>query len=293
MHRREVRGTVTRQVVGHYVDRYILPPSPDFTPEPATGSGQEEKIYSIWLQGEDNAPAIVRACWRSVRTHCRQELVIKDEAQLLSELDLPDYVVSKYKAGRISRAHFSDICRVELLYRYGGIWLDNFGNFFIYSFIKLKSFSSSFVTADFPKWLQDEDFFIYMSGEDIGGAYAFVQNCFFRSRRANYILEAWRAAIFEYWKHEDSVIDYFVHQLLLWRGGSRDHKAAELFAAMPKISQNATHMLWFGHRDEPFDKELFDSLTSGALFQKTEYKSYSARCPVPGSFAEKMMGMYL
>lgn len=277
MRRREVRGAVTRQAVGRYVDRYILPPSPDFTQEPATGSGQEEKIYSIWLQGEDNAPAIVRACWRSVRTHCRQELVIKDEAQLLSELDLPDYVVSKYKAGRISRAHFSDICRVELLYRYGGIWLD----------------ATDFVTADFPKWLQDEDFFIYMSGEDIGGAYAFVQNCFFRSRRANYILGAWRAAIFEYWKHEDSVIDYFVHQLLLWRVVSRDHKAAELFAAMPKISQNATHMLWFGHRDEPFDKELFDSLTSGALFQKTEYKSSSARCPVPGSFAEKMMGMYL
>ena len=34
-------------------------------------------------------------------------------------------------------------------------------------------------------------------------------------------------------------------------------------------------------------------MTSGALFQKTEYKSSSARCPVPGSFAEKMMGMYL
>ena len=134
MRRREVRGAVTRQAVGRYVDRYVLPPSTDFTQEPVPGSGQEEKIYSIWLQGEDSAPAIVRACWRSVRTHCRQELVIKDEAQLLSELDLPDYVVSKYKAGRISRAHFSDICRVELLYRYGGIWLD----------------ATDFVTADFP-----------------------------------------------------------------------------------------------------------------------------------------------
>ena len=46
MRRREVRGAVTRQAVGRYVDRYVLPPSTDFTQEPVPGSGQEEKMSS-------------------------------------------------------------------------------------------------------------------------------------------------------------------------------------------------------------------------------------------------------
>ncbi len=273
MRRRQIRGEVTRQAVGRYLDRYVQPGHVSMV---ASDSGSDEKIYSIWLQGEDKAPGIVRACWRSVRANCSQELVILDEAQLLGGLDLPEYIVRKYKAGRMTRAHFSDICRVELLYRYGGIWLD----------------ATDFVTQDFPKWLQDEDFFIYMGGNYVSGSYAFVQNCFFRSRQGNYILGAWRDAIFEYWKHEDSAVDYFVHQLLLWRVACRDARAAELFSAMPKISQDATHLLWFDYRDKPFDREVFDRLTSGALFQKTEYKSASAQHPVPGSFADVMMGMY-
>lgn len=275
MLRRQVRGEVTRQAVGRYLDRYVpktLPPLPDSAP----GRAGQEKIYSIWLQGEDNAPEIVRACWRSVRANCSQELVVLDEARLFSMLDLPGYIVSKYQAGHINRAHFSDICRVELLYRYGGIWID----------------ATDFVTQDFPQWLQDEDFFIYLSGDYVSGSYAFVQNCFFRSRRGNYILGAWREAILEYWKHEDSAVDYFVHQLLFWRVISRNPKAAELFSAMPKLSQDATHLLWFDNRDKPFDRELFDHLTSGALFQKTEYKSVSARNPLPGSFADVMSRMY-
>ena len=275
MLRRKIRGEVTQRAVGRYLDRYV-PDSAVCLPEAAPSPSVNEKIYSIWLQGEDRAPEIVRACWRSVRANCSQELVILDEAQLLSGLGLPEYIVRKYKEGRINRAHFSDICRVELLYRYGGIWLD----------------ATDFVTRDFPQWLQDEDFLIYLSGSHVSGSYAFVQNCFFRSRRGNYILGVWREAIMEYWKHEDSAVDYFVHQLLFWRVISRNPRAAELFSAMPKVCQDATHLLWFDNRDKPFDREIFDRLTSGALFQKTEYKSSSARNPLPGSFADVMSKMY-
>lgn len=284
MRRRQVRGAVTREVVGRYIDRYV--PMYESLPEdvpassadfPAVSPSDGEKIYSIWLQGEDKAPSIVRSCWRSVRANCSLPLVILDEEQLISRLDLPEYVIAKYRAGKMTRAHFSDICRVELLYRYGGIWLD----------------ATDFVTEDFPQWLMDEDFFIYRSGDYVSGAYAFVQNCFFRSRRGNYILKAWREAILAYWKAENAAVDYFVHQLLFWRVVSRNERAAELFAAMPNVSQDATHMLWFDYRDKPFDRKVFDELTSAALFQKTEYKSSSAKHPLSGSFAEKMMNMYL
>ena len=96
-----------------------------------------------------------------------------------------------------------------------------------------------------------------------------------------------------YWSHEDSAIDYFVHQLLFMKAVESDPRAAELFAAMPKIVQDPTHELWFGNASKPFDPELFRSLTAAAAFQKTEYKSADAVSPRPGSFADAMMKMYL
>ena len=61
---------------------------------------------------------------------------------------------------------------------------------------------------------------------------------------------------------------------------------------MPHVDQGGTHALWFRHKDEPFDKEKFQELISGAFFQKTEYKSNSAKNPVKGSFAETLIRMY-
>ncbi len=96
-----------------------------------------------------------------------------------------------------------------------------------------------------------------------------------------------------YWEHENSAIDYFVHQLLFRKAVESDPEAGRLFAAMPRIVQDPTHAVWFENASRPFDPELFRTLTSAAAFQKTEYKSSDASAPVPGSFADALMKMYL
>ena len=153
--------------------------------------------------------------------------------------------------------------------------------------------ATDFLPAELPEWIDDRDFFVYMSGERLRGWYAYIQNCFIRARRGNYLLALWLNAMLVYWSHEDSAIDYFVHQLLFRKAVGSDPRAAELFAAMPKIVQDPTHELWFGNASKPFDPELFRSLTAAAAFQKTEYKSADAVSPRPGSFADAMMKMYL
>ena len=245
--------------------------------QPVPGDSGKERIFSIWLQGEQSAPDIVKACWRSVRANSSRELVVLDSGSLGDWIELPPHVTDKWRRGLIKPAHFTDICRVALLYRYGGYWMD----------------ATDFLPAELPEWIDERDFFVYMSGERLRGWYAYIQNCFIRARKGNYLLALWLNAMLVYWSHEDSAIDYFVHQLLFRKAVGSDPRAAELFAAMPKIVQDPTHELWFGNASKPFDPELFRSLTAAAAFQKTEYRSSDAVSPRPGSFADAMMKMYL
>jgi len=272
--RRRVRGGVTAEEISRYCARYV---SCDITPTPVEESS--DKMFSLWLQGEENAPAIVKACFRSVRANCGgQEFVVLNEKTLFDYISLPDYILCKYKAGKIKPAHFSDICRLELLYRYGGLWVD----------------ATDFVGSPLPDWVMGEDFFVYRSGENLTGCYSFVQNCFIRAKKGSYLLQAWREAVLEYWKKENKTLDYFVHQIILRSVVENDPKARELFFRMPQIDQDPTHRLWyFGGADRPFDEDEFKRICSSALFQKTDYKGKASKNPIPGSFADMIQKMYL
>lgn len=271
MERRRIRGNATRKAVLSYLDRYV---PFVFTPDSASDDEPaREYIFSIWFQGEENAPDVVQACWSSIRRNCSLELVILDEKSIFEWIDLPDYVVSKWRSGKMKHAHFADICRIELLYRYGGLWMD----------------ATDYVFSDIPKWLMDQDFFVYMSGESLKGFYSYIQNCFIRSKKKSYLIQAWRNAVLKYWKYEDSAVDYFVHQLLFMKVVQSDHFAEEYLAAMPVLIQDPTHVLWYEYADRDYDKDVLERVASSAVFHKMEYKSSSALSPRPGSFADVLI----
>ncbi len=244
-------------------------------PEYQIPQDEPERAFSIWFQGENNAPPIVKACFRSMRRNLSQELVILDEKTLFEWISLPETIIKKWKAGKIRPAHFSDICRVELLYQHGGIWLD----------------ATDFVTAPVPQFIENSDFFVFMAGKNIRGSYSYIQNCFIRSKKGNPLLGIWRNAILKYWEEENSVINYFTHQLLFRRATEVNETAAELFELMPKVDQDPTHSLWKDYCDKPYDKEKFEELTSGAFFQKTNYKDKRLNEVVPGSVADYMLNL--
>lgn len=271
--RRKQRTDLTAGVLTKYFKRYLkaVESVPETKP---VNNDANEKIFTIWLQGEEKAPALVKACFRSIRRHCKQELIVLDANTVFDYISLPEQIVKKYKDGKIGHAHFADICRVELLYEHGGIWLD----------------STCFVTAPIPDWIISQDFFVYLTGNnyDIGGSpYSFMQNCFIRARKGAYLLAAWRAMMLDYWMHENHIFDYFMHQLLFKTLVENDVRAKKYFDKMPHVAQDPTHVLWWTYQNKPFDKHVFEDLTSGAFFQKTTYRG--TENPVPGSFADVMI----
>ena len=261
--RSAVRCDVFSRVAPEYFKRY-LPAAAAVVETPVVKDDKGEKIYTMWQQGEDKAPALVQACYRSIRRHCKQELVVMDDNNFEQYVHLPREIIEKYRAGKIRRAHFADIVRVQVLYEHGGYWMD----------------STAFATAPIPKWITDLDFFVFMVG-NVGQKYSYMQNCFIRARRGAYLLAAWRAMIIDYWMHENKSFDYFMHQLLFKTLVENDPRAKKYFAEMPHIDQDPTHALWHEYKHKPFDKKLFDKLTADTFFQKCAY----ADAPLDGTFA--------
>ncbi len=277
--RRARREEAIKKAVQRYLDRYYDFSQPlqssDFY-HPATGCPDgacPEKLWTIWLQGETQMPPVVRACIRSMRENSGLEVVVLDEAWLKEFITLPAFIQEKWEKGLIRPAHYADICRIELLYRYGGVWCD----------------ATDYIPGPIPDEVMQEDFFVFLSGEKLFGAYSFIQNCFIRARCDSYLLAAWRRAVHIYWAQENSAVDYFIHQLLFNKVVADDSRAAQAFARMPHLPQDPTHELWYLHGYEPWDETTAQTIFAKAPFQKTEYKSPLALHPPKGSIAEYLM----
>ncbi len=82
-------------------------------------------IWVFWAQGEDNMPELVRACYKNLCKKNGDRVKLLTMKNVRDYVDIPQYVFRKNSRGIISYTHFSDILRVSLLARYGGIWIDS------------------------------------------------------------------------------------------------------------------------------------------------------------------------
>ena len=274
LERRRVRGRVIREASLDCLQPFAA--AVQNVPEDKPDHAEPRRIFTLWLQGEEQAPPLVRACLDSIRRHADAELVVLDERSVFDWIDIPEEVVRKWKEGKMKAAHFADICRVDLLYRHGGVWMD----------------ATCYMDAPFPEWLWEADFFVYRGGDTLKGAYGGIQNCFIRGAKDAYLLKVWREIILAYWKEEDSPLDYFVHQLLFCLALDANPRAAALYAKMPSLVQDPTHVLWYEYADRPYDEDRLHAICAEALFQKLNYKTPSASNPVPGSFADHILAPY-
>ena len=84
------------------------------------------QIYFCWLQGEENLPPLVQCCYNSLKKNAGDyKIQFIDEKNFSDLIELPEHILKKFEEGKITRTHFSDIIRVNLLEKYGGLWLDS------------------------------------------------------------------------------------------------------------------------------------------------------------------------
>lgn len=80
--------------------------------------------FVFWWQGEESAPEIVKTCIKSIRKNHKGKVIVLSENNYTKYSNIPEYIIQKMKQGKMSLTHFSDILRYNLLYNWGGAWID-------------------------------------------------------------------------------------------------------------------------------------------------------------------------
>ena len=243
---------------------------------PSTGSGPEsgterKTIWWCWLQGIENAPSIVHACYNSLvqgewfKVHGYTVRVI--DAQNWKEyIELPGYIVEKWEKGRIPAAMFSDLLRLELLIKYGGTWIDSTVLCTGGSGLKVNGSSTSEATKSVTRLLE-ADLFVFQYTKP-GSVPVSISNWFITACRNNEVLRVLREMLFAYWRDYDCVLDYYIFHLFF---AMISKEYPEQMAAMP-YAQSQRSLVLLHHWGEKFDQRKWDRLTNEVCFHKLAFR---------------------
>lgn len=96
-------------------------------PDAVASESGSKHIWTLWWQGVEQAPEIVKVCLKSQQDNMASDgfqytIITKDNWK--QYMKLPKHITEKVENGKITLTHFSDIIRAELLKQYGGIWID-------------------------------------------------------------------------------------------------------------------------------------------------------------------------
>jgi len=232
-----------------------------------------EKIWFCWFQGIDNAPSIVKMCYKSLcKCFKNKEIVIIDKNNYKNYVEFPLYVQDKVDRQIISPAHVSDLLRLELLIQYGGVWSD------------ATVFYSS---NNIPAYMTDTDLFVFqclkpgLDGHSIG-----ISNWYISAKPNNSILKMTRELLYEYWKEYNTAIDYYIFHYFF-------HISAEIYADEWKkvvpFSSATPHILLL-HLFEQYDDEIWEAIKYETPIHKLTYKFSEEEKNIKGTFFDVLFG---
>ena len=168
-----------------------------------------KKIFSLWLQGYENAPEIVQKAIQTQKEYAERfgyEYILLDESNLETFIEIPENIARKFEEGKIDAIKYSDIIRTFLLFKYGGIWFD--ATIYIKTDSKLNYLDNEFYTIrargneTYPKYVSDGRWALFC----IAGY------------RNGIIFDFLRRFQVEYFSKYDLPIDYFLIDYLMHLG---------------------------------------------------------------------------
>ena len=208
------------------------------------------RVWVYWAQGWDSAPAVVRRCHEELlAAHAPGEVVALDDGLAPYWVTVPLHV-SRRTARH--RAAYSDALRLELLVRYGGIWVD----------------ATCLVRGPLPQRMPElmpAGFFAFR----FSGAH--ISNWLLASEPGGYVVTMLRAALTTYWRHHRTLVHYFVFHHLFEALYLLDEGFRSRWDATPERSSGPPHRLQSAQL-EPYDPQRLAELLDGSFVHKLTHK---------------------
>ena len=85
----------------------------------------EDTIWVFWWTGEESMPLAIKLCHQSKLNNSNGcKVVLLTEENIKDYVSFPDFVWTQFEEGKLRIQHFADMIRVQLVKKYGGVWLD-------------------------------------------------------------------------------------------------------------------------------------------------------------------------
>lgn len=233
-------------------------------------------VWICWFQGIEKAPDIVKKCNESVKCFLKdKEIHIITEENMYEYVDVPSYIREKFEDRTISYAHMSDVLRTMLLVKYGGMWLDG----------------TVFLTDKIPQYIYDKPLFLlqYKFKDDL----TIVKNSWFiYAQKDNRILKAVQELLFEYWKRERVLREYFLwHNFLKMVLDKYEEDADDIYYVSEEMAHDLSYVLY-----KRFDPVYWEQLIRWSTIHKLSYYIYHTKDGkrpdnISGTYYEHIMNM--
>lgn len=230
------------------------------------------KVWVCWLQGMDNAPPLVQQCWRSLQANLpERELILLTEENYKDYVNFPAHVQQKIDAGIITRTHFSDLLRLELLLNHGGTWID----------------ATVFCSGGrIPGYMLDSDLFLFQTLKPgLDGHTTCISSWFMTACTGHPILELTRALLYRYWEKHNEMVDYFLIHLFF-------QMAIEAYPAqwdkVIPFSNETPHILLLRLFDI-YDDDCYRAICGQTPFHKLSYKFDKHQALLPDTYYQRLM----
>lgn len=212
-------------------------------------------IWICWLQGIDKAPKLVQKCYKSICKHLSDwDIIVITTENYTSYTNLPTYIIDKWKQGKITNTHFSDILRVDLLVTNGGMWIDS---------------TVLCTSGEVPEYITNSDLFLYqVLKPGLDGHCIKTSSWLINAKSNNIILSATRDLLFEYWKKKNSLVDYFLLHHFISMSMS---EFSQEWGIIPKFPNSIPHILLLQLFNK-YDENEFKHIKNMTCFHKLNYK---------------------
>ena len=181
-------------------------------------------IWLLWLQGWDEAPAIVKACLKTWEENNPGWTI-----HTLSMANIHDYLddselLSSISGKNLQHEAFSDVIRIILLERYGGVWID----------------STVYCLKPLDTWLPEKlgsGFFAFEKPR----SERMLASWFLAAYKGNYIAKEWHRRVVEYWADRTKRHHYFWFHYLFKEAYKADPYLRASWDSTPKVSDRGPH----------------------------------------------------
>ncbi len=234
---------------------------------------QSNKVWVCWFQGVENAPELVQKCYHSLQENLKdKEIILITLENIMEYAQFPDFIIEKWKVGQISYTHMTDLLRLELLTRYGGLWVDS---------------TVLCTSSNIPAFYYESDLFFYQCLKPGRDGHSHITSSWLISAKTNNkILMAVKHLCYKYWETHNTLIDYFLlHDFIAI---VLEFYPEDFNRIIPK--DNATPHILLLRLFEQYDKEMFELITEQSPFHKLSYKFTEAQMRQKGTNYDFLFG---